>query len=138
MSAVGSAFRTKILSYTAVSDLVGDRMDPDVIEQGATIPAIAYYVTNTDRASGLAGVTKFASARIRLDCFAASRDAASDISKAIRETGIDRFRGIVNNYTFCGVSFDSGDEYGEDPPTDGNQVHRYVVSFDCVLHYKEP
>jgi hypothetical protein len=26
----------------------------------------------------------------------------------------------------------------QEPPTDGNQEHRYIVSFDMLVHYKEP
>jgi hypothetical protein len=138
MSAIGEALRTKLLTYSTVSTLVGQRMYPDSLVQNATLPAIVYYVTSTQRAHAISGVTKFASARITLDCFALTRTAASLISKAIRETGIDAFRGVVSGYTFCGIDFDSADEYLNDTPTDGNQEHRYLVSFDLLVHYKEP
>jgi hypothetical protein len=26
----------------------------------------------------------------------------------------------------------------QEPPTDGGQEHRYIVSFDMLVHYKEP
>ena len=60
------------------------------------------------------------------------------IERAIRETGIDSFRGTVSGYALDGVDFDSGDEYMQEPPTDGNQEHRYIVSFDLLVHYGEP
>jgi hypothetical protein len=138
MSAIGEAFRTKLLSYSSVSTIVGQRMYPDALKLNATIPAIVYYTISTERDHSIAGLTKLAHARVQLDCYAATRVSASALAKAIRETGIDAFRGVVSGYTFCGVTFDSGDEYLQEPPTDGNQEHRYIVSFDCLVHYKEP
>jgi len=138
MSGIGAAFRTKLLSYSTVSTIVGQRMYADALKQNATLPSIVFYVTNTDRAHSVSGVTKFASARIVLECYGITRDAVSALSKAIRETGIDSFRGVVSDHTFCGVSFESGDEYQQEPPIDGSQVHRYICLFDCQVFYKEP
>ena len=138
MSAIGEALRTKLLSYASVSALIGQRMYPDVLVQKATMPAVIYYVISTQRDHMVSGLGKSAHARITLECFALTRTAASAISRAIRETGIDSFRGVVDGYTFCGIDFDSGDEYMQDPPTDGNQEHRYLVSFDLLVHHKEP
>jgi hypothetical protein len=138
MSAIGEAFRTKLLSYSSVSTIVGQRMYPDALKVNATTPAIVYYIVSTQREHYVGGLTKAAHARIQLDCYATTRTSASALAKAIRETGIDSYRGTTDTYTFCGVEFDSGDEYLQEPPTDGNQEHRYIVSFDCLVHYKEP
>ena len=138
MSAIGEALRTKLLSYSAVSTLIGQRMYPDALIQNATLPAAVYYVISTNRDHHLSGLGKSAHARVTFECCALTRTTASAISKAIRETGIDSFRGVVDGYTFCGIDFDSGDEYMQEPPTDGNQEHRYLVSFDLLVHYKEP
>ena len=138
MSAIGEAFRTKLLSYSAVSTIVGQRMYPDALKQRATLPAIVYFVVSTERDHYLGGMTGSAHARIQLDCYASTRTAASALASAIRNTGIDAYRGVTDTYTFCGIEFNSGDEYIQEPPTDGNQEHRYIVSFDCLVHYKEP
>ena len=138
MSGIGEALRTKLLSYNAVSSIVGQRMYPDALVQGAQLPAIAYYVTSTERDHTLEGLNRFASARVTLDCYALTRVAASSLSRAIRETGVDHFKGLVSGYDFDGIEFDSGDEYLNDPPSDGNQEHRYIVSFDLLVHYVEP
>jgi hypothetical protein len=138
LSAIGEALRTKLLSYTTVSSLIGQRMYPDVLVEGAQLPAAVYYVTSTNRDHMLSGLGKSAHARVTMECYATTRKTASAVSKAIRETGIDSFRGVVDGYTFAGIDFDSGDEYMQEPPTDGNQEHRYLVSFDLLVHYQEP
>ena len=138
MSAIGEAIRTKLLSYGTVSALIGQRMYPDAMVEGASLPAVVYYVTSTQRDHMLSGVGKSARARFTLDCYATTRTTCNAIEKAIRETGIDSFRGTVSGYALDGVDFDSGDEYMQEPPTDGNQEHRYIVSFDLLVHYGEP
>jgi hypothetical protein len=138
VSAIGEALRTKLLSYQTVSALIGQRMYPDALVEGATLPAVVYYVTSTQRDHMLSGVGKSAHARVTLECYAVTRTTCNAIEKAIRETGIDSFRGVVSNYSFDGVDFDSGDEYLQESPTDGNQEHRYLVSFDLLVHYGEP
>jgi hypothetical protein len=138
VSAIGEALRTKLLSYQAVSALIGQRMYPDALVEGATLPAVVYYVTSTNRQHNLDGVEKFAQARFTIECYALTRATCSAISKAIRETGISSFRGVISGYTFCGILFDSADEYLQESPTDGNQEHRYLVSFDLLVSYKEP
>lgn len=138
MSAIGEALRTKLLSYTTVSTLIGQRMYPDALVQGAQLPAVVYYVTSTQRDHMLSGVGKSAHARVTLECYALTRTTCNAIEKAIRETGIDSFRGTVSGYDLDGVDFDSGDEYMQESPTDGNQEHRYIVSFDLLVHYGEP
>lgn len=138
MSAIGEALRTKLLSYATVSALIGQRMYPDALLQGAQLPAVVYYVTSTQRDHMLSGVGKSAHARVTLECYALTRTTCNAIEKAIRETGIDSFRGTVSGYDLDGVDFDSGDEYMQESPTDGNQEHRYIVSFDLLVHYGEP
>lgn len=138
MSAIGQALRTKLLTYPAVTALIGDRLTPDALLQNTEIPAVIYYCISTQRDHHLSGLGKSAHARFTFEVISKFRNVSQSISKAIRETGIDSFRGVVDGYTFCGIDFDSGDEYMQEPPTDGGQEHRYLVSFDLLVHYKEP
>ena len=138
MSAIGEALRTKLLSYGTVSALIGQRMYPDAAVEGASLPYIVYYTNSTERDHDLGGVGKSAHARITVEAYALTRRTCSAISKAIRETGIAAFRGIVDTYELGGVEFSAGDQYMQESPTDGNQEHRYVVTFDLLVHYGEP
>ena len=138
MSAIGEALRTKLLSYSTVSTLIGQRMYPDAAVEGATLPYIVYYVNGTERDHDLGGVGKSAHARITVEVYSLTRRTCNSISKAIRETGISAFIGIVDGYDLDGVEFTAGDQYLQESPTDGNQEHRYVVTFDLLVHYGEP
>lgn len=140
-SDVGKALRTKLLSYSTVTDLVSTRIYPDVMPQGAELPAIAYYKISTLREHTLLDCTRLAHSRIQVDCFAeksnGGREMANDIAHAIRSSGICAFRGTVEGIAIQAVEIDTGDSYDNDPPTDGNQQHRYITSFDFMVHYLE-
>jgi len=136
-SDVGKALRTKLLSYAAVTALVGQRMYPDVLVQNATTPAIVYSKISTRRDHALSDVTRLAHARFQFDCIGTSRENANDLSHAIRRSGICAYQGTTTGIYFCGTEIDSGDSYGTDGPTDGNQVYRYYTTFDLLIHYLE-
>lgn len=138
MSSIGEALRTQLLTYTGVSAIIGQRMYPDLLPVNATIPAVLYYCTFTSREHYLGGLSKFAEATFTIECYATSRSGCSQISSAIRNSGIDSFRGVVSGHTFCGVEFSSTDVYRYDQPTDGSRPFRYVVSLDIIISYKEP
>lgn len=140
-SDVGKALRTKLLESSALTDLIATRFYPDVIPQSAELPAVAYYKISTIREHTLDNCTRLAHSRIQVDCFAekdnGGRDRANDIAHAIRNSGICAFRGTVDGIAIQAVEIDSGDYYDNDPPTDGNQQHRYITSFDFMVHYLE-
>lgn len=134
---IGKALRTKLLSYAGVSALVGQRMYPDDLLQNATLPAIVYSKISTRPEHSLSDVTRLAHSRFQFDCYAATRESANDVAHAIRRSGICAYQGTTSSIYFCGTELDSGDSYGSEPPTDGNQVHRYITTFDLLVHYQE-
>ena len=133
---VSKALRDKILSYTDVAALVGQRMYFDVLVQNATLPAIAYYKVSTVREHTISNVTDLAHSRFQFDCYATTAERANDIVHAIRKSGICSFRGTVKDIYFCGAEFEN-DLNGFDSPTDGSQEYRYISTFDLVVHYQE-
>ena len=138
MPDVATSLRTKLLSYTPLANIIGQRMYPNVLVQKATLPAIVYRKISTEPAHVIGDLTRFASSRIELTCYAATQNAADEVARAVRHTDLFSFRGTVDGITFCGVRLDSGDQCDDEPPTDGNQVHRYLTRFDLKVDYKEP
>jgi hypothetical protein len=136
-SDVGKAFRTKLLTYGSVSAIVGQRMYPDQLLQTSTLPAIVYTKISTERDHEITNVTRSGHVRIQMDCYAASREGANDLAHAIRNTGICAFKGTLSGIYLGCTTIDSGDSYGTDTPTDGNQAYRYITSFDFKVHYWE-
>lgn len=131
------AFRTKLLSYPAVTAAVGQRIYPDVLPQKATMPAMLATVISTRRETHLMDVTRTAHSRIQIECYALTRAGADELAHIVRKTGIAAFRGTVNGVEFLGITIDSGEQHMQEEPTDGNQEHRYITMFDFLISYRE-
>jgi hypothetical protein len=137
MASIASALRTKLLSVSAISSLIGQRMYTDWMPPKAATPCIVYSRISTLRDHYLADVTRSAHSRFEVVCIADSRAQADQVAEAVRKSGICSYQGTTDGYLFHGTEIDSGDEYGDDPPNDGSQVHRYWVRFDLMVHYSE-
>jgi hypothetical protein len=134
---VGKALRTKILSYSGVSALIGTRMYPSALLQGATLPAVVYTKLSTPQNHTISDVTKLVHPTFQIDCYAATKDEADAVSNAIRYSGICSYQGTTAGIYFCGTEISSGEYDGDESPTDGNQEHRYITSFDLQVHTQE-
>lgn len=134
---VTKALRTKLLSYNTVTAAVSQRIYPDVLPQRAVMPSVVMEVISTRREHHLLDVTRTAHSRVQMDCYALTRGGADDIAHIIRKTGIAGFRGTVSGVEFLGITFDTGEQSFQEPPTDGNQEHRYFTTFDFLISYRE-
>jgi hypothetical protein len=134
---VGKSLRTKLLSYNTITDLISQRMYPSVLLQNARMPAVVYTKISTRREHTLSDVTRLAHSRFQFDCYSNTLEEANDIAHAIRRSGICAYQGTTSGIYFCGTEVDSGDSYDQEPPSDGNQEHRYITSFDLLVHYQE-
>lgn len=137
MADAGSSLRTYLLAQSSVSTLVGQRMYPDVLPQGATLPAIVYYRISTERQHTVSDCLRHARARFQVDCYAESRTAAQSVASAIRTCGVTAYKGTTDSIWFTGISIDSGDEHLTEPPTNGQHVPRYITTFDLLVSYRE-
>lgn len=137
MADAGSSLRAYLLTKTAITTIVGQRIYCDVLPQGATLPAITFYRISTVRDHTIGDCTRLAHARFQIDCWSNSRSTSDSISHAIRACGITSYRGTTDSIWFSGVEIDSGEQHLVEPPTDGSQVHRYVTTFDLMVHYRE-
>lgn len=143
MADIGTALRIKLLSVDSVNLLIGLRMYPDVLGQDAPNDSVVYTIVSTQREHSISSagsgdsLQRLAHARLEFRCYSDTRATANEIAKAIQFSGICSFRGTVDGITFCGAEVESGDTYTDNPPTNGNSVHRYITDFDLIVHYKE-
>ena len=67
MADVGKAIRTRLLSVSAVTDLVSTRIYPLTLPQGVTMPAVRYQRVSGNSDPHVRGTTGAATARLQFD-----------------------------------------------------------------------
>lgn len=134
---IGKALKAKLLSYNAVSTLISGRLYTSALLQNSALPAVVFRKISTPMEHTISDVTKLAHVTFQFDCYALTKDAADSVSKAIRDSGICAYQGTTLGIYFCGTEISSGEYDGDEPPSDGNQEHRYITSFDLTVHYQE-
>ena len=130
-------FLQTLSSVTAViGTSPNDRIYPDVLPQGATLPAITYEEPSGQEDYHLTGRSGMAESRVQINCFAATRSAANALGRIVRNTlgdGVNRQCGGIY-VRKCHVE---NDHTIYESPIDGSDAGRYVRSTDYVISYQQ-
>jgi len=111
---------TELKAFAGLTALVGSAIYPQVIPQGAALPAVVYSMIDQARLTKLNGVTDgLADYLVTLDAWATTDKAATDISEQIRQA-LEAATG------FSAVHTSARDDY--EPET-----RRYRVSVDFSI-----
>ena len=135
-----ATLRDYFLSHSAVSNLIGDRLFPHVIEQGVTMPAADMRTVGATPSNFISGWTKHTKGRVVIDCYSdTSPDAAFAVAKAMRDCGILGFRGATgtspNRYFIHGVDLDDDITYDTEGVEPGSANYRHVMTFALSIDY---
>jgi hypothetical protein len=108
--------RKFLLADTGVAAKVGERVYPDVLPNGATLPAIVYQRVSTPRTPRHGEASSFPRPRLQLRIWAKTRKASSQTANAVR-SALDGYKGRMGStdVTRC-VIVDERGEY--DPETE--------------------
>lgn len=104
---VDTAVRARLLSLTPVTTLVNQRIFTEIFPQGVTLPAICVTRVSQVELMHLRGPIGIYTARVEVECRAASRADALDIDEAVQgdglgsnATGLLGFKGDVGSPAF--------------------------------------
>lgn len=137
-----TALRTYLLTKTAVTNLIGDRIFPHVIRQGETIPAADMRLVTADPTNHITGWSGHTQARVVIDCYSdIEPDEAVAVAKAIRDCGLVGYRGLMGTgatRVFCsGCQLADNitlDTEGVDP---ASETYRWVATIALLIDYSE-
>lgn len=137
MSDVISAVRTYLLSKTAVTDRIGQRLYFDQLIQKATLPAASIDKTSERHEHSLSDRTGMVFTRISVECHSGSRITSNSIAQAMISSGIAAVKGVTNGVNIRSVMIEEGQRNFTLPPRDGSHEHQYVTAFDFMVSYLE-
>lgn len=125
MSDIGTAVRAYLIAQSGVSNLAGTRVFPDVLPQNVKFPAIACEEFSSTHEHQLSGASGVYHPRVRIDCYAETRIAATNLGNAVRAE-MQGYRGDMGT-EFVHSSLLDGQIKDVIAPKDASQKWRYRV-----------
>lgn len=135
MADVIKSIRQYMLSKTAITDLVGQRIEMKRLRQQATIPAVTMRLTSESYDHALDGLGGIVQSRISLECYGITSEVARSVADAIIWCGIDTLKATQNDLRIRSVMVEDGRREFEDEDTSGGDLQRHVCSFDLMVHW---
>jgi hypothetical protein len=126
---------SRLSGSTAVTALVGTRVYPQVVPQGASYPNIRFAILSDETVHGLGGPTTLRQATIEIECFSQnSYSGAISIADAVVK------QMNTNSTTFGTINIENSHVTGagDEPPfapSDGSDDYIFGRSIDVDLFY---
>lgn len=135
MADIGAATRAKLLATTGVSTLLGTRVYPDRLPQGATLPAAVYHLISLREEVDLAGLTGVGHGRVQVDAWAETRLAANALALAIRNAlATSGGRGTWGTVYVSGC-VPTSERYDTQEQDDGSDDVQYITQRDFLISF---
>jgi len=119
--------KSHLQGVAAVSSLVNDRIYPQILPEGATLPAVTYTLVFGQPENSLdgftSGLTRFS---VQLDCWAKTFGAAVALALAVR----DRMNTNASTFSTVLLNYPALDDYEPD-------TKRYRRALECACWFKE-
>ena len=135
MADVVVSTRTYLLTKTAITDIVGQRIYADKLPQKATLPALVLKIQSERYDHALDGLSGIVATRIQVECYADTRLTSNALADAVIWCGIDQIKGTYTDINIRGVMVEDGRRSYEDDETGGGDDARYVSQFDFQVHW---
>lgn len=137
MADVVSAVRTYLLSQSAVTDVISQRLYLDVRPQHATLPAATITKSSESHDHTLSDRTGTVKTRLQIECFSALRLTSNALAETIYKTGVAALKGVTNSVNIRGVQVEDGQRNYVIFDSEGGDEQTYVTQFDLMVYYRE-
>jgi hypothetical protein len=129
--------RDRLLTSSAVTDLVEARVYPHNIPQESPTPAADMRIVSGAAYGHLAGILPFQSSSVTIDCYDDTDMAVADqIAMAMMADGLlFGFTASVSGIYLRGVDPLSGISQSVEGIRPGSEAYRYVSSFSIRVHW---
>lgn len=94
MPTIHEALRSRLLAHGGASALLGTRVFPDSLPEGAAYPAVVYRRIDSPRDHSHSGESPLAEARFQFDVWGVSRKSVEEAATQVR-LALDRFVGLI-------------------------------------------
>lgn len=133
MAEVLISVRDWLLTKTAITNIVSQRIYADHLPQGAALPAATLTIIDEVYDHALDGLAGLVQTRLQVECFATTRKASLELADAIIWSGIDQIKGTYTGVKIRSVMVEEGRRCFSDPDLKGGDAQRYVTNFDFQI-----
>lgn len=136
MSSLLPSMRTYLLTVTAITAMVGDRISIDHSDQGDQEPRLVLFDISSIQGHTLRGADGLPRARVQIDCIGTSRQQADELGELVR-MALDGFKGQWDEQSIDSCLMQTN--FADFEPSPGLDHHRrYVRHQDYFIYHHEP
>lgn len=135
MADVIKSVRQYLLTKSAITDLVSQRIEMKRLRQNATVPAIVMRINSESYDHALDGLAGIVSTRINVECYASTSEIARTVADSVIWCGIGAIKGSYTGLNIRSVMVEDGRREYEDDDTSGGDSQRHVCTFDLMVHW---
>lgn len=133
----------RLYAIHASTAILGDRIRPQVLQQGETLPAATYITVSSANQDSLDGPTNHHNDRVQIDVYADDSTQLSTLARALRDRLATAYGMLpistapaADEIEITGVQMASAiRDMPAESPVDGSDVWRFRVSFDMFFSY---
>lgn len=139
---VEQAIRTRLLSLSAVTDLVGSRITVDIMHEEPTLPAICVTRVSEVRGQHLRGPDGINESRVQVDSVAASKAEVEAVDAAVDGDGLGEqasgLRGWAGSTGSPGLEITAILPIGAQTIYTAQQIRQWKIARDYRVFWRQP
>ena len=135
MATTGSNIRTYLLTKSAVTDVIGTRLRPDVLAQSDSLPAATYSELFTNHSHTISGAAGIEDCTLEIVCSSTTRTQADSLADTIRQQ-LQGYRGTAGSVEVMSCQLDDTG-HGYQQPQDDSDQGTYLTALRFRIHVQE-
>lgn len=123
---------------TPIAAVVGTRVYPMLVPQGAAYPAITYQIVSNNHIRSHGGSSQLAYVRVQINSWAATAAAADSLQELIRNR-MDGYAGTMGSVTVQSCFLDGErDAFEPSPGDEADRIYGYRQDFTIAYTESDP
>ena len=135
MAEVRVALRSYLLTKSAITDIVGQRIYAQQLPQKATLPALTMTTISESYDHDLVGLAGIVQTRVQFECYADTELQSLNLADAVIWCGVDLLKGLSSGINFRSVMVEDGRRCYSDNDIEAGDEQRRVTNFDLMITY---
>ena len=135
MATTGSNIRTYLLTKSAITDVIGTRLRPDVLAQSDSLPAATYNELYTTHGHTIGAAAGIEDCMLEITCYSDTRTESDSLADLIRPQ-LQGYRGTAGSLAVMSCQLDDTG-HGYEQPQDDSDQGKHITALRFRIHVEE-